>query len=684
MAGLALFLGWLLVLDSQVVADEEYSEGVWVSTGDLLPGWGFYRNRAEYGGTTYTGDSAVTAMGDGILTWVVELPEAGVYQVWLRRYGARSNAEVLVNGELVEGGRGGPGGTEYVWRHMGEVSLDSGWHHVDLEVRSGSIVDAVVLTPSFDFSPDTDPLPRQITDPEVRAPRRYLDHSHLAGKDGGTFLVAGALADPYADHRNDLVPQTGEVLTELSAWGAAGEHLTLTFYLHALSDTGKTTVSLVEVEGPDGVVLGPEAIDVRVLHLRERALALYGVRNQGVVPDLMVLDDRSPEWPPPGQQGGFGGGRCVTEIPAGESRQIWVRVDLPPGSPPGEYRGVLTAQAAEAERALELPISFEVLDVGLQPVEGYYGSFYRARLDPERPAAIPVEQFRAELREHVRQGHNTVSLYTGSDLEGMKAMREAGMVESPLLLRRPGRDSESLIDAARELGFPGVIFWGVDEPRSPEQIETAQRVGEFAAERGLDLAMAINSERAYEQIRDHITLPILVLRRIDMEANAEAIEFANEMGFRPVSYVAFREHAPLFYRGVSGLYNTASGYHGTVPWVTQDYQRSPDGQYWMYFPDQEGAPIPSIRWEGFRHGVDDVRYLQALDRAIERAEERLEEFAPPPGLDAALAQARAAREEHFESISGRFFRYFNRMTTVGFEKARRDMAEATATINGLL
>ena len=40
----------------------------------------------------------------------------------------------------------------------------------------------------------------------------------------------------------------------------------------------------------------------------------------------------------------------------------------------------------------------------------------------------------------------------------------------------------------------------------------------------------------------------------------------------------------------------------------------------MYAYPTAGGPLPTLRWEAFREGVDDVRYLTTLLAGIEQAE----------------------------------------------------------------
>jgi hypothetical protein len=417
--------------------------------------------------------------------------------------------------------RGGRGGAFYVWRHVGTIDVEAGTRHVDLNVTENSIVDAVLLTRDLEFSPADAVLPEPLQRPVVRAPRRYRSDAHLAAlAHPGTGLVIAEMADPYEDHHNDLVPSREQVLETFSVWAAPGQIASGSVLLRALADTGETEIRLEEILGPHGTRIGPDQIDVRIAHLRDRPIVLYDVSNQGRVPDLLLRDDRT-GMPPKGYQGGYGGGSAYTDIPAGESRQIWFRVTLPRDTPPGTYRGTLEVRPAKADAALRLPVEIEVLPIDLQPVEGFYGSFYRADLRPGIPGAISEEQFLADLQEHVRQGLNTVTLYPG--MEALDLARQAGMTAPPILMHWPESNAPELVAEAVAMGFPDLYFWGVDEPRTPEQRRNAQQVGTLAENLGVHIAMAINSPSAYTELRQFVSRPILLLRLFDLAHQQEHV-----------------------------------------------------------------------------------------------------------------------------------------------------------------
>ena len=132
-----LLLIWLAA--SRAIAGE--INCFWTSGARLLPAWGFYPNGSSYGGTAPLGKASAWTSGGGThtLTWVADFPADGVWQVWVRQYGGYGEVTVEVDGRTVVGGRGGPGGGRYVWRHQGGVNVPVGSHHVDLTVNHGML-----------------------------------------------------------------------------------------------------------------------------------------------------------------------------------------------------------------------------------------------------------------------------------------------------------------------------------------------------------------------------------------------------------------------------------------------------------------------------------------------------------------------------------------------------------------
>lgn len=673
--------GLLLINLATSAAAAEHS--LFWTTGDrLLPAWGFYPNGSSYDETSPSGKASAWTAGGGThtLTWVADFPADGHWHVWVRQYGGYGKVTAAVDEQPVTEGRGGPGGGRYVWRHLGGVTVSAGSHHVDLTVTHG-MLDAVLFATDPGLDPAKAKLPEPVDSPVLRGLRTYRDDRHLSDAAGCVGFVVGRVT-PYAEVRYDWLPQPEDIVDRVRLWGAAGQYVAGPIAVRALKRLEGLRVELDELVGPDGANLAAEAIDLRVVHLRHRSMSLPATRSYSdQFPDLLLRDDRT-DLPPKGKQGGFGGGSCIAGVPAHQSRQFWITVHVPAGSPAGVYRGTLILSADDdPQRRKELPVELEVLPLDLRPVEGYYAIYYPAQpVKPERKNYVPPERYQAELEDQVRHGLNSTTLYGGFETVPMAA--EAGMTKPPCLMHWPGGDARKQIARARELGLGGLLYYGVDEPRTPEQIERCLREAKRRREQGLPMFTAINSRKAQELLGDLVSHPVYNIKVFGGPDNP-LVRRAREQGNQVISYWTTQTAFPLFYRALDGLYNTRCGYQGTAPWAYQDY---PDSRLYtepahaVAYPDQSGRPIPTLRWEAMRDGIDDVRYLQALDRAIVAAEARLAKADPPAGLASALDGARQVRKDRFEAISGRWFHYTGSLLPGDLDRARRCLADAAADL----
>ena len=336
-------------------------------------------------------------------------------------------------------------------------------------------------------------------------------------------------------------------------------------------------------------------------------------------------------------------------------------------------------------RQMVLPVELECLALDLRPVEGYYSIYYPSQpVKPDRANYVSPDRYRAELKDQLRHGLNSTTLYGGFETLSMAA--EAGMTRAPCLMHWPGGDARDQIRDAQEKGFDGLLYYGVDEPRTPEQIERCLREVKRRREQGLPMFTAINSRQAQETLGDLVSHPVYNLWVFD-GPNNPAVLRARDSGSQVISYWTTQTGFPLLYRALAGLYNTRCGYQGTAPWAYQDY---PDVRLYtepahaVAYPDAADRPIPTLRWEAMRDGIDDVRYLQALDRTITTAEARMSEADPPAKLSAALDRARQIRQECYESITGRWFKYIGGLRPGDLDQDRRRLADAAVAISRIV
>jgi hypothetical protein len=95
-------------------------------------------------------------------------------------------------------------------------------------------------------------------------------------------------------------------------------------------------------------------------------------------------------------------------------------------------------------------------------------------------------------------------------------------------------------------------------------------------------------------------------------------------------YNQFANFDPEIHRLTNGFYFWNSPFKAHYPWIYQRFHGDPfndlDGKYgdiaYAYpDPNRDYAPtLPTLKWEAFREGVDDIRYLYTLQVAIEENE----------------------------------------------------------------
>jgi hypothetical protein len=642
--------------------------------------WGLYPIGNHYGGTEPLGP--FVAFGTGHLVWIADIANTAPYHVWVRRYGGYGEVNVRVDDKPITGGRGGPGGGKYVWRELGTVNISAGSHHVDIDITN-CMFDAVLFTPDADYDPAKATLPAPVGDPVIRAPRHYRDDSDLAKAAGAAGIVAGKIS-PYPMDLNDWLPSAQQVGDHLEFTGAINQYIPVDFAIRALKDTGDLPVSLTRLQGPDGTVLDQNQIDLRIVRLHTRLIMLYqGKEVHALTPDFLVRDDRHGE-AMPGHQGGFGGGTCITSIPAHQSRQFHLVVHVPPHSPPGSYVGQIVIGSAD-NPLMRLPVELKVLPLTLPPIKGWYSAFFRAQpMDKDQQDFMTPQAYLNALKDQVRHGLNTAVLYGG--FESLEYVVKAGMTESPCIIRWPDDQALEQVAQAKKMGLPGLLYYGVDEPHTAKQIEQTRNEAQRRQKLGLPMMMAINDREAQKELAGLISNPIYNLKVFDGRNNP-VIEAACNAGHPPVSYLGTQSSFPLYMRAMVGLYNTACGYVGSAPWDYYDAQYTgvaEHGDYEVVRFDSYGEPIPTLRWEAWRDGIDDVRYLQALDRAIAAAQSRMQQ----PGASAALKQALehglTIRKTYSDAIDDTWFRYLQSLTAEQLETGCQAMARATIALQDQL
>ena len=353
------------------------------------------------------------------------------------------------------------------------------------------------------------------------------------------------------------------------------------------------------------------------------------------------------------------------DIPSGKNKQFWLTVHVPADTAPGPYTGTVNLSTPQ-ETLDELALTVNVLPFELQPP--YYTSSidYHGRLDPDGKGTIGSwlksrVQFRAELENMVAHGLRNCQHYSiPKSILGdvLKIREEVGMDNRTLYLKNTipiGRPTDpkaleaikenvrDILAFTKDYGTETVYFYGMDERRG-EELRSQRPAWTAVREAGGKIFVAGWTDNI-EMMGD--------VQDMHVRAgwpNAEEVARWHALGHKIFCYANPQTGVenPLVYRRNFGLllwkydYDGAAtnAYQHTFGATWNDFDHRTFRAHTIAYPTANGV-IDTIAWEGYREGVDDVRYVTTLEHAI--AEARKSE-------DRTLKQKADAAEEFLEHL----------------------------------
>lgn len=327
-------------------------------------------------------------------------------------------------------------------------------------------------------------------------------------------------------------------------------------------------------------------------------------------------------------------------LPRAFSKQIWITFRAS-GAAPGRYHGSITLRD-DRDRSIEIPVDLDVLQFRLCDPEIEYSMYYRGKLS-EKGATISSEfksraQLRAELadmREHGIANPNVYQPVAPVKLLGeyLRLRREAGFSNETIYYHgiRTGKKAtgpysydevikryEQIEPTLREHGVTQTYVYGIDEARG-ELLRSQYELWRKLRRAGLKIYVSGRSE-ALALVGEQLDL-LIHRRTLDPEL---ALGF-HRLGHRIFSYnnPQIGAENPAIYRKNYGLDIWRAGYDGVMnyaymtsfqsSWNDFDHKIFRDHNF--VYPTSDGV-ISTIAWEGFREGVDDVRYVTTIKHVL--------------------------------------------------------------------
>ena len=482
-------------------------------------------------------------------------------------------------------------------------------------------------------------------------PLREVDPNALAvavpAHERGYRVYAAA---PLDDLDVAKLPPKASEGAALEAFAAPGEYEPLGAAILATRAVAKVQVSVSGLRGPDGATLGAKRLDLRLV---KRYLRRVRYNSS---PDDAVFSSRYLLRPEP------------FDMAPNTFRRVHLIVHVPEQARPGVYRGTLRIAPANAPAA-EMPIAFEVLGIQLGPPTKHYSAYFYGRHTgrSEAEAEAIIRKELADLRAHgadrllwrprigyTKEGDRITFDY--ADVRKHVALlrefgfqppyivwtaferlaRLVGSDESEEFLRLGEQALRGLVALGKQEGWGEVAVSHMDEVFGRERLDRYLRLTK-AVRRVPGLRMYItfhNQPRPEVVAMTREIDPFVDIRgyhghSIDMWLGAghslsELGEQLRTSGDEAWCYYNPRsvEVTPEWQRIVNGFWLWLGPMTTHCPWIYNSYHGDPlddaDGFDFGYaFP--VGDEIVATRlWEGYREGVDDVRYLSTLESLVAR------------------------------------------------------------------
>jgi len=460
-------------------------------------------------------------------------------------------------------------------------------------------------------------------------------------------------------------PETERKYAEARLFAAPGEDEPTSLCIWPKTNARDVMVTVGELTSDRGHTIRGDAVDVRIVKWlyvpTEFDADTKAVRQTAFLP-LVLLHDDSLIQPVSAAGDSGASGRNVLFAPPtelidsevlqpfdvfkDELLQLWLTVRVPADAAAGVYKAEITVR--NGEQAVELPMILHVLPFKLSPSRWtcwmYYAGGFRAIEDRDNQATQLREdeplvyqswrsgqksfvhsffksdqQIEHELMDMQAHGVTSVTFYCPVE-RALKLIRSSGFGDGKTFLSADEVDAEDgSVAKVLEQGFTDVYVSCIDEPdligllTLEREIETRTKVGAKSwANMGRGQA-TLHAKR----LGIHGNHRTLHTNRSEIEAWREAGRAATVYGS---PYPWLQRHALAFriayglgvWRyGYSGVFDFAYQWHGRWPWdfFTLDTK---EGFQIGYTLPTAGKPVATLKWECFREGQDDLRYLSTL------------------------------------------------------------------------
>ena len=321
-------------------------------------------------------------------------------------------------------------------------------------------------------------------------------------------------------------------------------------------------------------------------------------------------------------------------LPNGYNKQFWVTLNVPNNANAGNYRGIITIKIG-TETIKQIQLNLQVLPIVLSKPKLEYSLYYRGTITDQGSISSvekTIAQFKAEQKNMLDHGVTNPTVFhtlTDDVLTQILSIRnQVGLNNTNLYYFGMDFRSASEIPYSKNLTAPyRVTNLYVHAPDEQNINDASNRSKMTAVHNAGGKVMNAQSLSQADSVADILDLAIV--------AGDPSVELANKYhsyGHKIYSYAnpQVAPEYPRLFRMNYGLLLWQRNYDGAMDYAYQhsmgdiwnDFDYDYDGNKWrdlvFAYPTANGV-IDTIQWEGFREGVDDVRYLTTLQNTIKSA-----------------------------------------------------------------
>lgn len=436
---------------------------------------------------------------------------------------------------------------------------------------------------------------------------------------------------------------------EIRAFAARNEYEPLCFAIHALQEMEDVSLEVGQLSTDDGKVLARENLDLRFVQM------LYRVPNR-----LAVA--RKQYWRYPGVLVK----RESMDFEEETTYPYVLHVYVPAGQPAGIYKGAVRI-LCNGEEIDTVSIKVRVLDIDLPRAEGDYGYWFGPRF-PDQSAPAQMKDmyesgmnflFNCHLYPHPKQTDNGYELvFDGMD-RIVSLMRKAGMTGPVVIDARPLNGYASLYGmkkAGKEIPKRYDIYEiPVEDNKYTREafIDMLQQIKQHADKAGWGkVVVYVQEEASNKAVRmkalDYFA-PLVGQAGLEqaLVSNAtwagcdEAEGKAGLFTYRNYNLIYDKVLASLkkqkealwlynmpIQRGMMGFYPHRVNARGVSQWAYNwRAVKNPFDPFgnkgrtmgWFYAYPVKSKILPTYRAIVFREGIDDIRYIQLLEKMCRQA-----------------------------------------------------------------